>query len=48
MAVEGLHVDITAPTLMKGETELSGYAQAIHVGLNFQETDQLNVHLVLD
>lgn len=47
LAKDGLHIKTTFPTMMKTATQLIGYDQALKVTVLFQETKELDVHLLL-
>jgi chemotaxis protein CheX len=44
----GIQTDITAPTIMQGNTWLSGYEKAIHMTAIFSDHDKLDLYLLLD
>ncbi|WP_249870261.1 chemotaxis protein CheX [Oceanobacillus saliphilus] len=44
----GIKTDITAPTIMQGNTTLSGYDKAIHLTAIFESAGDLNLFLLLD
>ncbi|WP_428909728.1 chemotaxis protein CheX [Niallia sp. Krafla_26] len=44
----GIRTDITAPTIMKGNTMLTGYEKAIHISVEFSHEDKLEICLLLD
>jgi len=48
MADKGVRVNITAPTLMHGDTTLSGYKQALKVPVVFDDTGGMDIFLLLD
>ncbi|WP_430790594.1 chemotaxis protein CheX [Virgibacillus flavescens] len=45
---EGISTDITSPTIIEGNTKLSGFAQAIHVTVTFEEVGEMEIYLLLD
>ncbi|WP_428909630.1 chemotaxis protein CheX [Niallia sp. Krafla_26] len=44
----GIKTDITAPTIMQGNTKLVGYEKAIHLSAIFSEENKLELCLLLD
>lgn len=44
----GIQTDITAPTIMQGDSRLSGFEKAIGMSAIFSEQDQLDLYLLLD
>ncbi|WP_157087677.1 hypothetical protein [Oceanobacillus damuensis] len=44
----GITTDITAPTMMHGNTTLSGYEKAIQLTAVFEGAGDLNMFLLLD
>lgn len=44
----GIKTDITAPTIMQGDTFISGYEKAIHMSVMFSNKDKLELCLLLD
>lgn len=44
----GIDMNITAPTMMQGDTKLAGYKQALEVPVEFENIGQLNVFLLID
>ena len=44
----GIKTDITAPTIMQGNTKLSGFEKAIHMSAIFSDSDKLDLFLLLD
>lgn len=44
----GNNVNITTPTIMQGDTTLSGYLHAIEVPLDFQDIGTMNTYLLID
>ncbi len=44
----GMVIDITAPTIMQGNTRLSGYDKAIHLTASLINTGDLDIYLLLD
>lgn len=45
---EGINTDITSPTIIQGDTTLSGYEKALHVTIEFSEIGEMNSYLLLD
>ncbi|MUV39030.1 hypothetical protein JNUCC1_02902 [Lentibacillus sp. JNUCC-1] len=43
-----VHINITAPTLLQGNTVISGYKLAIKVTTAFEQAGDLSVYLMLD
>lgn len=48
IAKNGTNITITSPTIMHGDTNLSGYKQALKVQIVFENRDQMDVFLLLD
>jgi len=48
IAKSGTDINITSPTIMEGDTKLSGYGQALELAVLFENTGQLNTYLLLD
>lgn len=48
VAQNGTNINITAPTIMQGNTNLSGFKHALEVTLGFKETGEMNTYLLLD
>lgn len=48
MADKGVCVNITSPTLMHGDTTLSGYKQALKVPIFFDNVGGMDIYLLLD
>ncbi|SHF90281.1 chemotaxis protein CheX [Ornithinibacillus halophilus] len=44
----GLNIDITAPTILQGNTSLSGYKQAINLRVRLESGEELGLYLLLD
>ncbi|MCH1627772.1 chemotaxis protein CheX [Fredinandcohnia quinoae] len=44
----GIKTDITSPTVMKGDTTLSGFEKALAVTIDFQNTGNMSIYLLLD
>lgn len=44
----GVDINITAPTMMQGNTTLSGFKQALEVPITFDRAGEMNVYLLLD
>ncbi len=45
---EGINTDITSPTIIQGNTSLSGYMQALHVTVAFAGAGDMDIYLLLD
>lgn len=45
---DGISLNITFPTIMQGDTNLSGYKQAIVVHVRFQNVGEMDTYLLLD
>ncbi|WP_188455881.1 chemotaxis protein CheX [Virgibacillus oceani] len=45
---EGINTDITSPTIIQGDTSLSGYRQALHVTVGFDAVGDMDIYLLLD
>lgn len=45
---KGINTDITSPTIMEGNTKLSGYNQALNVTVTFEAIGSMDVYLLLD
>ncbi|WP_425442080.1 chemotaxis protein CheX [Sediminibacillus massiliensis] len=45
---EGVKTDITSPTILEGNTTLSGYGKALCLPVTFQEAGSMNIYLLLD
>lgn len=45
---EGINTDITSPTIIQGDTTLSGYEKALHVIVTFDGVGELDIFLLLD
>lgn len=48
MAEKGTNINITSPTIMYGDTTLSGYKQGLEVTVVFKNTKEINIYLLLD
>ncbi|MFD2131453.1 chemotaxis protein CheX [Pseudogracilibacillus auburnensis] len=48
IAESGMDIDITTPTILQGETTLSGYKQALAIAANFENIGFMNTNLLLD
>jgi len=48
IAENGTDINITSPTIMQGDTTLSGYVQALEVPVQFKKVGTLNTYLLLD
>ncbi|HLR63380.1 MAG TPA: chemotaxis protein CheX [Lentibacillus sp.] len=44
----GININITAPTMMQGNTTLSGFKQGLRVTTSFDHTGKLDIMLLLD
>ena len=44
----GITTDITAPTIMEGNTTLSGYVRSIELPVSFESIGELKLYLLLD
>ncbi|MUK89038.1 chemotaxis protein CheX [Ornithinibacillus sp. L9] len=44
----GIKTDITAPTIIEGNTTLSGYEKAIHIKALFESVGELGIYLLVD
>jgi len=44
----GIKTDITAPTILEGNTTLSGYEKAIHLPLSLESIGNIEIYLLLD
>ncbi|MFD1446899.1 chemotaxis protein CheX [Oceanobacillus profundus] len=44
----GIQTDITAPTILQGNTTLSGYEKAIHIIAEFDYTGGMDIYLLLN
>lgn len=45
---EGINTDITSPTIIEGNTTLSGYEKALHVTVEFVGIGEMKIFLLLD
>ncbi|WP_164215181.1 chemotaxis protein CheX [Virgibacillus sp. YIM 98842] len=48
IASEGIDINITSPTIMQGNTTLSGFKQGISVAIAFESTGDLALFLLID
>ncbi|MET0785719.1 MAG: chemotaxis protein CheX [Paenisporosarcina sp.] len=48
IAEHGIATDITSPTVMEGNTTLSGFEKAFHIQVTFDNEDKLHIYLMLD
>lgn len=48
LATDSINIHITTPTIMSGDTYLTGYKQGIEVPINFQEIGKMNILFLLD
>ncbi|MGM8211552.1 chemotaxis protein CheX [Virgibacillus sp. W0430] len=44
----GINIDITAPTILQGDAELSGYELAIKMNVDFYGTGDMAIYLLVD
>ncbi|MDY0409121.1 chemotaxis protein CheX [Virgibacillus soli] len=44
----GINTDITSPTIMDGQTSISGYKQALQLTALFEQAGDLNIYLLMD
>lgn len=45
---KGIHTDITPPTILQGDTTLTGYKHAFQVSFEFNNTGELDIYLLID
>lgn len=45
---KGIKTDITAPTIMEGNTTLTGYRNGLQVTVSFSDVGKLDVYLLID
>lgn len=45
---DGIQTDITAPTILSGNTSLSGYRNGLHIPVYFESVGRMGIHLLLD
>ncbi|WP_240376979.1 chemotaxis protein CheX [Bacillus piscicola] len=48
MMAESIKTDITAPTILQGDTSLTGYEKAYHLPLTFAGTGTMSIFLLID
>lgn len=48
IADSGTDINITAPTIMQGDTTLSGYKQALEITVQFNNVGKMNTYLLID
>ncbi|WP_163972061.1 chemotaxis protein CheX [Oceanobacillus halotolerans] len=48
VAESGINIDITSPTIVQGNTKLSGYKKALHVSVNLENVGEMGICLLLD
>ncbi|MBS4206208.1 chemotaxis protein CheX [Lederbergia citrea] len=48
IAQNGIKTDITSPTIMSGETTLSGYEKAIQLTIKLEDIGEMEIYLLLD
>lgn len=48
IAENGIKTDITSPTIMQGNTTLSGFEKALDVTISFQNIGNMSVYLLID
>lgn len=44
----GLKTDITSPTVLSGNTTLSGFQRALHIPATFERAGEMGIYLLLD
>lgn len=47
VAENGVHTDITSPTILEGNTHLSGYKQALKVNVRYDRFGETDIYLLL-
>ncbi|MBP1931486.1 chemotaxis protein CheX [Ammoniphilus resinae] len=45
---DGIKTDITSPTIMQGDTTISGFKSAVHLSASFESAGKMEIHLLLD
>lgn len=45
---QGIMTDITYPSILQGNTKISGFKQAFKVSTSFDTSDELDIYLLLD
>lgn len=45
---KGINTNITSPTIINGDTRLSGYKQALNLPIIFENKNSMNIYLLLD
>ncbi|MGP4105643.1 chemotaxis protein CheX [Virgibacillus sp. L01] len=45
---QGINMDITSPTIIQGNTKLSGYEKALHVSVEFEKAGLMEIYLLVD
>ncbi|WP_085522183.1 chemotaxis protein CheX [Tuberibacillus sp. Marseille-P3662] len=45
---QGIKIDITAPTVMDGDSQITGFRQAIHVPVHFNTDESFDLYLLVD
>jgi len=48
IATDEININITTPTIMDGDTSLTGYKHGIDVPIDFQDVGKMNVHFLFD
>ncbi len=48
MSKKGTNIDITPPTVMDGEVALSGFENALHVAISFDEVGDIDIFMMID
>ncbi len=48
IADSGTDINITAPTIMQGNTKLSGYKKALEITVDFVNVGKMNTYLLID
>ncbi|MBB6453740.1 chemotaxis protein CheX [Salirhabdus euzebyi] len=48
IAGKGINTDITAPTIMDGKTNLSGYEKALQVPISLDQLGDIYIYILLD
>jgi len=48
LAANNTDINITTPTILQGNTKLSGYKQALKLGVLFKDIGQLDTYLLID
>lgn len=45
---QGIKTDITSPTILQGNTTLTGYKKALHVPVSFENLGSMSIYFLLD